>query len=90
MAKLSARGRKELARLSKESIPTDPDSLTNWRKHTYAFMSDRTILQKTDVRFKHGDERHSYGWTVWTKVKDLEGALERTIERLIAAGYTRE
>lgn len=96
MAKLSARNRKELVRLSKETRHDDVAGDITWSKMTYAIMSDRTILVKRDVRFKadafYGQPArfHSYGWKVWTKVKDLEGALERTIKRFTDRGYTRE
>lgn len=74
MAKLSARGRKELYRVSLEAVVTDPDRLVTWERTTKALMSDNKVLEKRDVRFKpdsiHPEgQRHSYGWTVRGKLK---------------------
>jgi hypothetical protein len=73
MAKLSARGRRELARVSREKL-TPESALVSWEKTTVALMSDGSVLEKSDVRFKPdqydpGGRRHSYGWTVKGKVK---------------------
>lgn len=90
MAKLSARGRKEIARVSRESIVSDSVFVT-WRRVTRALMSDNTILEKLDVRFAptqyHPDgELHSYGWKVAGKLKaDIDPA--KLLEKYIAAGY---
>lgn len=52
---------------------SDP-ALTMWERKTLRLMSNRTILEKLDVRFqpdwldKHG-RRHSYGWKVRGKLK---------------------
>jgi len=70
-AKLSARGRTELARLEKEDNRDDGD--VDWRRKTLAFMSDGRILQKYDVRFTATQyskaRKHSYGWTEYLKLK---------------------
>lgn len=71
MAKLSARGRKELARLEKEDNTNDGD--VDWRRKTLAFMDDGRILQKYDVRFTATQyskaHKHSYGWKEYLKLK---------------------
>lgn len=128
MAKLSARGRKELARVSKEYIKPDlvtcdvcqgtkihpsdfldakqgdtctvckgtgqKPPLTKWERKTLALMSDRTILEKRDVRFqpdwldKEG-RFYSYGWKVKGKAK--EGVTpEKFIEIYSKAGFKVE
>lgn len=91
MAKLSARGRTELARISKEDC--DPISeLIIWRRKTLALMSDRTVLEKLDVRFKPDSffnprgELYSYGWKVKGKAKP-ELTPERFREIYAKAGY---
>ena len=70
-AKLSARGRQELARLEKEDNKDDGE--VDWRRKTLAFMSDGRILQKYDVRFTATQyskaRKHSYGWTEYLKLK---------------------
>jgi hypothetical protein len=94
MAKLSARGRQELARVSKETdVEGAPDRLVLWRRKTYALMSDRTILVKDDVRFTpstYGNgkpEFHSYGWKV--KAKAREGVTpEQFLAVYVKAGFT--
>lgn len=50
-AKLSARGRTELVRVSREK-ETPEDTLTNWEKTTVTLMSDGSVMEKRDVRFK--------------------------------------
>ena len=85
MAKLGARGRKELARMEKERAW--PSDLTNWDRKTVAFMEDGTILRKVDVRFRSDGRRHSYGWTVFCKDQGI------SVEKFVAAfekqGYKR-
>lgn len=71
MAKLSARGRKELARMEKEDNTDDGD--VDCRRKTLAFMDDGRILQKYDVRFTATTyskaRKHSYGWKEYLKLK---------------------
>jgi len=96
MAKLSARGRTELVRLSKEYtaeqiadrlLKTEP--LTDWERVTVALMSDGKILSKRDVRFKSDGRKHSYGWTVKAKVK-ADVTPERFRAAYERAGYRAE
>jgi len=69
MAKLSARGRKELARVTKtETLTEEQSSVTLERTTVLALMSDGKILQKDSVVFRSGD-KHSYGWKVRSKAK---------------------
>lgn len=91
MAKLSARGRTEVARFSKEKTVTDPDRYVDWERITYALMSDGHLLKKRDVRFKEttilAEQKHCYGWKDEGKVK---ASPERVREFLLAKGYTEE
>jgi hypothetical protein len=70
MAKLSARGRTEVARLVKE-LPAD--ETCSWRRKTFALMSDGVVLEKLDVEFRlrayAPTRRHSYGWKVLLRTK---------------------
>ena len=66
MAKLSARGRRELLRVERERSTPDGE-LTIWERTTLAVMSDGGVLSKLDVRFRPdayepGGRLHSYGW----------------------------
>ncbi len=95
MAKLNARGRTELVRLSK--VREDPtNDLTNWNRTTVALFSDRTILKKLDVRFTSDGRRHSYGWKKYGKMKEPgvgehpEAPMQKFIEAFEKVGYTRE
>jgi hypothetical protein len=50
-------------------------SLCTWERLTRCLMSDRTILEKRDVRFRPDrfdvdGRRHSYGWTVRGRAKE--------------------
>lgn len=63
MAKLSARGRTEVARWTREDDSPKSD-LVSWRRSTLALMSDGVLLEKDDVVFKPEGRRHSYGWKV--------------------------
>jgi hypothetical protein len=88
MAKLSSRGRTELVRLTKLDIKDDPKSLASESRTTVALMSDRTILEKRDVVFRADGKRHSYGWKVFSKVK--EGVTpERFVEAFTKLGFVR-
>lgn len=89
MARLSARGRTELVRVSKAEDVTDSDSVVTWRRYTKALMSDGTILEKVDVRFKSDGSRHSYGWKAKGKAKKGLTA-EQFVEVFAKAGYTKE
>lgn len=85
MAKLSARGRKEIARVDREINVNDPTALTMWRKTTVALMSDGNMLEKLDVRFRDG-HLHSYGWKLRGKVK-AEVTPERFVAHFTSRGY---
>lgn len=88
MAKLSARGRKEVFRVVRERERTDSD-LINWERMTYALMSDNSILEKRDVRFSSDNRKHSYGWKKAGKLR--EGSTpEKLLASLQAKGYTKE
>lgn len=74
MAKLSARGRKEIFRVSKEVNLSETDSdLISWSRTTIALMSDGVILKKRDVAFRATPNsaayKHSYGWSQLAKTK---------------------
>lgn len=82
MAKLKARGRTELLRMSKSDNVIDPKSTIVWQRWTRAYLSDGNILEKYDIRFKpntHGSsgEFHSYGWK--RKGKLVKGLSLQTI-----------
>lgn len=86
MAKLKARGRKELVRVTRITIP-DEGGLTDWTRKTYALMSDGVFLEKLDVRFKPSEfkpegEKHSYGWKVGGKSK-------KTVEQFVSDAEAR-
>ena len=91
MAKLSARGRTEVARFSKEQAVDDPERTIDWQKVTYALMSDGHVLKKLDVRFKKSPllegYKHSYGW----KDKGKTGlTVENLRTNLIPKGFKEE
>ena len=90
MAKLSARGRVELARVSKTFEVNDDNVIS--RRVTYALMSDKHILKKYDVVFKPTmynpkPEKHSYGWKDFKKTNVSK---ELFLESFLKAGYTKE
>lgn len=72
MAKLTARGRRELVRLSKE-VTIGRDGV-ECEKYTVALMSDGRALKKIVTWFapgpyNHGKpRRHDFGWKVMGKV----------------------
>lgn len=78
MAKLSARGRTALARLTKEVEPSEilRNVGVEREQYTVAFMSDRNLLKRTVTWFvpgpyDHGKaRRYDYGWKVMGKAKD--------------------
>lgn len=65
MAKLSARGRTELARVRRDD---------GGRKTTLALMSDRKVLRKLQVHMKatpySAAHWHDYGWAVHGTLKE--------------------
>jgi hypothetical protein len=90
MAKLNARGRyaiceavleydaARLQAIEDKRYPNEPagthQPLCTWERVTRRLMSDRTILEKRDVRFQpdwldKSGRRHSYGWKVSGKLK---------------------
>jgi hypothetical protein len=77
MAKLSARGRIELLRLSKEEDLPNVVAGVVWRRWTRAYMSDGNILEKYDVRTT--EKFHSYGWK--RKMKQIKGLSLQTIAK---------
>lgn len=104
MAKLSAKGAKELMRASKESVVTDDESI-DWRRITRAWMDDGRVLEKRDVNFKatgtadyQKARKHSYGWKVLGRFKPgllkdnekLAAAMTKTRANLEAEGWAIE
>ena len=91
MAKLSARGRKELARVFKEKKPESNSII--WEKRTLALMSDGTVLIKRDIRFEPDSYEpkgrfHSYGWVIKGKIE--AGLTTEDWEQIyLDAGYQR-
>lgn len=81
MAKLSARNRTELLRLSKQEDVPNVLSGIIWRRWTRAYMSDGNVLEKYDIRFRSLDypkeKFHSYGWK--RKMKQIKGLSLHTI-----------
>jgi hypothetical protein len=86
MAKLSAYGQREVARLSKE-MSTPDNELSVWARMTFAFMDNGRLLTKRDVKFRSG-EKHCYGWTVSKNKYKKPEERQAAIERLKAKGYT--
>mgnify|MGYP003393231939 CR=1 FL=1 len=84
MAKLSARGRTELARytLTESSVGESAKKI----RTTYAVMSDTAILRKTDWLKEDGKLDHSGSWKFVARTKDptLFG------QGLIAKGFKQE
>jgi len=99
MAKLSARGRTELARLSKvregtETYTDGKESGHDWSKTTVVLMSDRTILRKYEIRFKAdgtflAGKKQSYGWKNLGKAKPTL-SVQQFIEAYLKVGYAIE
>ena len=101
MAKLSAGGRSELLRVSKEVTTPDDESI-DWRRTSRVWTSDGKVLEKSDVNFKAWGEgkarKHSYGWKVVGTIKadllsdpiKLSAALTSTRAKLEAAGWSVE
>lgn len=93
MAKLSARGRKEVFRVSKKTEVTDPSRGIHWEKLFKTLMTDGTILEKRQVLFvatEYSSERlHDWGWKVVGKLKPT-----LTADDLLALytrhGFTKE
>lgn len=87
MAKLSAYGQREVARLERER-ETPADTLISWERTTFAFMESGRVLSKRDVKFRSENRKHSYGWKkcagAYVSVMDRAAA----IERLKGKGYT--
>jgi hypothetical protein len=89
MAKLSARGRKEVYRVSRETdLTPDQNSLVCWRKVTYAVMSDHKVLTKTQLKFRSDGQRSSGGWTEYASVK--VGTVKALFEKQLKQGWTLE
>ena len=87
MAKLSARGRTELARIvRKETIPDG--NTTKERRTTLALMSDRTILEKFDVTYPDG-MKNSFSWKVRTRKVKADVTPEQFIETFAKHGFVR-
>lgn len=95
MAKLSARGRVELARVSR-TLDTPNSTLTSKERYTKAYMSDGRLLTKLDVwfrpdRFDPDGRFHSYGWKDKGKLKpEVWNDIPGRLAVLQAQGWTVE
>jgi len=81
MAKLSARGRTELARIKKDNT-------------THAIMSDWHILRKSSWLDHYTKKKENSGWTVAGKLskkgsKDIREAVEKFVAKMEKGGYER-
>src|SRR5262249_17133713 len=92
MAKLTARGRHEIWKISKED-PSPKSDLVTWEKTELTLMSDGSLLRRRVVKFKPGPydqgkpRHHDYGWKEWKKVK-AGGRPQRLLDNLKAEGYS--
>lgn len=91
MARLTAYGRTELVRMAKEESPEDSE-LVSWRRKTVVLMSDLTVLEKQDVRFRRDGRRHSYGWKKLQRLPWTAGGADVVraafVQKLISLGFT--
>ncbi len=71
MAKLSARGRKELVRVQKLHLDGD----VRFSRTTLTLMSDGVILRKHDWKRVGACRSESTGWTVQTRIKLTEAGV---------------
>jgi len=90
MAKLSARGRTELARFSKQNNVSGTDRSAEWERRTYAYMSDGHLLKKYDVRFKATEYTAAYNYSYGWKDEGKRFSLDEVRMMLLAKGYTEE
>lgn len=89
MAKLSARGRTELCRVSKVLPDQEPGvTVTRFR----ALMSDGVILHKTSWKYDSKDRsNHDTGWKVGNRLKPgvkPENVIDAWRDAYLAQGYT--
>ncbi len=77
MAKLSARGQVELARVERK---TEGDGiLYAWQRRQMVYRSDRVVLVKDDSRSMNG-RQDSSGWRVLARVTVAVDVWRRTVE----------
>jgi hypothetical protein len=95
MAKLSARGRTEIYRVTK-SYQVRPDEDVTLRKKTVCLMSDGNVLEKITVRFKPmgswDDPKgrlHDWGYKVKGKIASGHSN-EEWLAKHLAAGFVKE
>ena len=90
MAKLSAKGRSKLQTWIKAETISDSDSDLEWRKTTYAYMSDFHLLKKYEVRFKGMENSPSYHYSYgWKDTGKQSKTVEQVEQILLAKGYSR-
>jgi hypothetical protein len=88
MAKLSAHGRTELARLTKEgSGKSQYSGGPVWKRVTLAIMSDLNILKKVDCKWEDG-RSHSYGWKLYRKIK-AGTTVDKVVDVFTKIGYNK-
>lgn len=68
MAKLKARGRRELVRMVADLVE-EPDSSFTEGKHYAALMTDGNVLVRQTARWKDSGQLHDWGWKVKGKIK---------------------
>jgi len=93
MAKLSARGRKEIARVTREWTAEERDGwgedrpmVTVRHKREYAFMSDGKVLRKDTAylpKDKYGSSRNfTGGWHEFKRLRTDDPLVERNAKML--------
>ena len=90
MAKLSARGRVELARFEKRTPDSnDPNEAFVDNRFQLAAMSDGHILKKMTARWKDTGRIHDWGWKDLAKVKAGNDIIQVAEKYALARGYVR-
>jgi hypothetical protein len=91
MAKLKARGRQEIFRMTRER-ETPTDKQVSSEKVQVALMSDGNVLKRRVIRWRPEMDmgtQHDYGWKVTGKIKPGLTA-EQALEIYLKAGYALE
>jgi hypothetical protein len=85
MAKLSAHGRKELARVERVVRPNN--DLILWTRHTRVLMDDGVVLNKMDTKWRKADDVQYGRWRVSGQINIRTNPPEKWLRAQHRNGY---
>lgn len=87
MAKISARGDREVLRATKETPMPPTDELVSRRRVEVVVTRNRRVLQKNTAWFRQDGRQHDWGWKRDTAVVINQPTVRQLAEEFLSRGW---